>query len=196
MAVMIGHASLDENKNINGGNAGDQTGTEVCTRTWYNKPWTAVFRPKDSAVAERIAVAMEQACANNKIGYDQYQRTTLYTQAQALNWDLSRITTSCECDCSSLVAVCVNAAGIRVSKDMYTGNETAVLNATGSFTGHTESKYIASSAYLRRGDILLGKGHTAIVLSNGSSAGAATAPAAPTVAVDKAKSWDKSLSGT
>ena len=85
---------------------------------WYNKPWTSVIRPKDSAAAEKIAKAMEQACANDKIGYDQYQRTTLYAQAKANNWDLSKITTACECDCSSLVAVCVNAAGISVSKDL------------------------------------------------------------------------------
>ena len=61
MAVTIGHASIDENKNIKGGAAGDQTGKEVCTRSWYSKPWTSVIRPKDSAKAEKIAKAMEQA---------------------------------------------------------------------------------------------------------------------------------------
>lgn len=170
MAVTIGHASIDENRKVNGGSAGDQTKKEVCTRSWYSKPWTSVIRPKDSAKAEKIAKAMEQACANNKIGYDQYQRTTLYTQAKALNWDISKITTACECDCSSLVAVCVNAAGIAVSKDIYTGNEKTALKATGAFTIYTDSKYIGKSDYLKRGDILLGKGHTAIVLSNGANA--------------------------
>ena len=113
---------------------------------------------------------MEQACANNKIGYDQSQRTTLYTQAKACGWDLSKITTACETDCSALVAVCVNAAGITVSKDIYTGNEKAALVNTGKFTVLTGSKYISSSTYLKRGDILLASGHTAIVLSNGSGA--------------------------
>lgn len=168
MSIKIGHASIDENRKAKGGNAGDQTQKEVCTRTWYNKPWTSVIRPKDSTVAEKIAKAMEQACANDKIGYDQNQRTTLYTQAKANNWDLSKITTACECDCSSLVAVCVNAAGISVSKDIYTGNEKAALNATGKFTVYTDSKYTGSDNYLKRGDILLGSGHTAIVLSNGA----------------------------
>ena len=181
MSVKIGHASLDENKNAKGGNAGDQTKKEVCTREWYNKPWTSVIRPKNSAVAEKIAKAMEQACANDKIGYDQYQRTTLYAQAKANNWDLSKITTACECDCSSLVAVCVNAAGIAVSKDIYTGNELAALKATGKFDVYTTAKYISSDTYLKRGDILLGPGHTAIVLSDGinvntqSSVGSSTA---------------------
>lgn len=178
MAVKIGHASIDENGKANSGSAGDQTAKEVCTRNWYSKPWTSVIRPKDSAAAEKIAKAMEQACANDKIGYDQYQRTTLYTQAKALNWDLSKITTACECDCSSLVAVCVNAAGITVSKDIYTGNELSALKATGGFTVFTDSEYIGKSDKLKRGDILLGKGHTAIVLTDGTSAATSAKPVA------------------
>ena len=170
MGVTIGHASLDENKKAKGGAAGDQTGTEVCTRSWYSKPWTSVIRPKDKTVAEKIAKTMEQACANNKIGYDQGQRTTLYTQAKAVDWDLSKITTACECDCSSLVAVCVNAAGIAVNRDMYTGNEKSALTNTGAFEVYTDSKYISKDNYLMRGDILLGSGHTAVVLTNGSNA--------------------------
>ena len=176
MSVTIGHASIDENKNIKGGNAGDQTKKEVCTRTWYSKPWTSVIRPKDSAKAEKIAKAMEQACDNNKIGYDQNQRTTLYTQAKAVNWDLSKIATACECDCSSLVAVCVNAAGITVSKDIYTGNQKTALANTGAFVVLTDSAYISKSDFLKRGDILLGSGHTAVVLSDGSKAGVSSTP--------------------
>lgn len=172
MAVTIGHASKDENNTARGGSSGDQTKKEVCTRSWYNKPWTSVIRPKDSAKAEKIAKAMEQACANDKIGYDQNQRTTLYTQAKALNWDLSKITTACECDCSSLVAVCVNAAGITVSKDIYTGNEKTALANTGAFTVLTDSKYISKPDNLKRGDILLGAGHTAIVLTDGDNVSA------------------------
>lgn len=169
MAVTIGHASIDERGKAKGGSAGDQTGREVYTRTWYSKPWTAVIRPKNSGVAEKIAKAMEQACANNRIGYDQNQRTTLFTYAKAANWDLSKVTASCECDCSSLVAVCVNAAGISVSKNIYTGNEKAALSATGAFTVLQDSRYTGSPDLLKRGDILLGAGHTAIVLSGGAS---------------------------
>ena len=170
MAVKIGHATYDENGKANSGAAGDQTSKEVCTRNWYNKPWTSVIRPKDGAVAEKIAKAMEQACANNNIGYDQYQRTTLYTKAKEAGWDLSKITEKCECDCSSLVAVCVNAAGIAVSKDIYTGNQKSALSSTGAFEVLTDTKHTGSSTNLKRGDILLGNGHTAIVLSDGSAA--------------------------
>lgn len=164
----IGHATIDERNKISGGQSGDQTKKEVCIRKWYNKPWHTVFRPKDSAVAEKIAKAMEQACMNDNIGYDQSQRTTLYNLARAVNWDISKINTRCETDCSALVSVCCNAAGILVNKNMYTGNEKSVLSATKKFTILTESKYVNGSEYLKRGDILLGNGHTAIVLSNGS----------------------------
>lgn len=194
MSIKIGHASCDENRSARGGVAGDQTGGEVCTRSWYNKPWTSVIRAKDGAVAEKIAVAMEQACANDKIGYDQGQRTTLYTQAKAMNWDLSKITTACECDCSSLVAVCVNAAGINVSKDIYTGNQKAALSETGKFTVYTSAQYVGSDSNLKRGDILLGDGHTAIVLGNGQSAVSPVAPAESSADVYTVKSGD-TLSG-
>lgn len=199
MAVRIGHASIDENGHARGGKAGDQTGREVCVRTWYNKPWIAVIRPNDKKVAEKIAKAMEQACANNNIGYDQNERTTLYAQAKAKGWDLSKITTKCETDCSALVAVCVNAAGITVSKDIYTGNEKQALVNTGKFKAHTDKKYLTSDKYLKRGDILLADGHTAVALSNGSGeTNATTKPSTPekTPKVESAKGFDKKLAGT
>lgn len=170
MSVYIGHASIDERGKAKGGAAGDQTGKEVYKRTWYSKPWHTVFRPKSPEIAEKIAKAMEQACANNNIGYDQNQRTTLYTLAKAKNWDISKVAEKCETDCSALVAVCCNAAGVTVSKDMYTGNEKAVLTGTGKFTVYTDAKYVGGADYLMRGDILLGTGHTAIVLTDGSKA--------------------------
>ncbi len=175
MSVKIGHASIDERGKARGGAAGDQTGREVCTRNWYNKPWIAVIRPKSSTAAEKIAKAMEAACANDNIGYDQNERTTLYIKAKANNWNIAGIKSKCETDCSALVAVCVNAAGISVSKDIYTGNEKSALVATGKFTAHTESKYLTTDQYLKRGDILLASGHTAIVLSNGTKAAAGNA---------------------
>lgn len=190
MAVRIGHASIDENGHARGGKVGDQTGREVCVRTWYDKPWIAVIRPNDKKVAKKIAKAMEQACTNNNIGYDQNERTTLYAQARAKGWDLSKITTKCETDCSALVAVCVNAAGIEVSKDIYTGNEKQTLVNTGKFKAHTDKKYLTSDKYLKRGDILLAAGHTAVVLSNGS--GGTSTPAK----VESAKNLDKKLAGT
>ena len=186
MSVKIGHASSDENGKAKGGKAGDQTGGEVVIQDWYlrTKGWTEVFRAKDHKIAGKIAKAMEQACSNNNIGYDQGQRTTLFKYAKKHDFDLTKITEKCECDCSSLVSVCVNAAGIKVSKDMYTGNQKAVLHNTGKFDVLTDPKYLIRPDNLRRGDIILGPGHTAIVLTNNESTN-----------VDAAKNFDKALAG-
>ena len=176
MSVIIGHASIDEKGKARGGQAGDQTKREVVTREWYTKPWIAVLRPKRERVAKKIAEAMRQACANDNIGYDQNQRTTLYEQAKLNNWDLSKVNVKCETDCSALVSVCVNCAGVQVSKDMYTGNEKQVLLNTGEFTCLATLDYTNSSSKLKVGDVLLANGHTAIVLSNGSSVNTSKTP--------------------
>lgn len=177
MAVMIGHASSDSRGQYHGDIAGNQNGRELCIRTWYNRPWDTVLRPINATIAEKIAVAMEQACRNHNIGYDQWQRTTLFTEAQKVGFDLSKIYAPCECDCSSLVAVCVNAAGIPISKDIYTGNEAYALLGTHQFNSIKTATYTKSSDYLKRGDILLNtRSHTAIVLSNGAKAIAPSTP--------------------
>ena len=175
MAVKIGHASSDENRKAHGGAAGDQTGGEVCTRNWYSSPWDVVLRCTDEAKAEKMARACEQACANNNIGYDQYQRNTLLTQAKAKNWNLSKISVKCECDCSSLMTVCAQCAGIEVpyisGNAPYTGNMRTQFMSTGKFKVLVASKYLTSDAYLKRGDILVRtSGHTAMVLSDGAKA--------------------------
>lgn len=174
MSIKIGHASGDENSRIHGGAAGDQTGREVFTRTWYSSPWDLVLRCKDPVKAEKMAKACEAACANNNIGYDQYQRNTLQTQAKACNWDLSKVKVKCECDCSSLMTVCAQCAGIDVpyisGNAPYTGNMRNQFMSTGEFEALTESKYLSSDRYLKRGDILVRtSGHTAMALENGSN---------------------------
>jgi len=154
-----------------GGIAGDQDGKEVAIREWYNRPWNKVLRCKDAAKAEKIASAMEAACKNDCIGYDQSQRTTLYELCKANGWNIQAVKTPCETDCSALVAVCVNAAGIKVSGDIYTGNEAATLLRTGEFELLSDPKYLLTDEYLRRGDILLYEfHHTAIALEDGKKA--------------------------
>ncbi len=71
MAIMIGHASISENNTVNG-EPGDQTGGEVCIRTWYDKGWTSMAIHPDPDVRERHAQAVEDACKNDNIGYSQY----------------------------------------------------------------------------------------------------------------------------
>lgn len=181
MSVMIGHASCDERGKAAGGAAGDQTGKEVCIRTWYAKPWKVLLRAKDSDIAERMARACEAGCRNNSIGYDQNQRNTLHTQAQKTGYDLSKVG-KCETDCSAFMTVCAIAAGVTALE--YSGNAptTSTMRAkftgTGEFSALTASKYLTGTQYLKRGDILLAPGsHTAMVLDTGAAAEAPKAEA-------------------
>lgn len=175
MAIKIGQASADENRKATGGAAGDQTGGEVHIRTWYSSPWDTVLRPKSAEIAEKSAQACEAACANNKIGYDQGSRNTLYLYAKFQNFDLAAIKDECECDCSSLMHVCAIAGGANLRyghNGMWTGNMVEGFTANGEYEALTDAKYLSSDAYLKRGDILLNsKSHTAMALENGAMAG-------------------------
>lgn len=175
MSIRIGHASIDENGRSSGGVAGDQSGKEVCIRTWYSKPWCVVLRPVSSTVAEKSAAACEAGCANNCIGYDQNQRNTAHTKAKAVGYDLSKIVTKCETDCSAFMTLCAIAAGVTALE--YDGNAPTTstmrskFTATGQYQALTDSKYLTSDAYLKRGDILLRPGsHTVMALDDGSKA--------------------------
>lgn len=171
MAVLVGSARIDERGRASGGLAGDQTGKEVATETWYKHPqgWY-VLRPKNAKDAEKIAHAMEEACKNANIGYDQGQRLSLYNFAKNVGFDPAKVNSKCETDCSALVRVCLAYAGIHVA-NFVTTNEKSVLMATGKFELRPD-KESKSAAYAKRGDILVTKtkGHTVIVLGNGANA--------------------------
>ena len=182
--VALGMASKDENARYSGGSAGDQSGREVyILNTWYNQNWTSVLRPTDDQLAEKIAQAMEAACENPNIGYDQGQRNTLYTEVKKVNMNLALIETPCECDCSSLVSICCICAGLPANIFFAGGNmcttftlEDACLK-TGKFINLTESKYLTQKDYLKRGDILLNRNqHVVIVLGNGKYSESVTNP--------------------
>lgn len=178
MAVIIGSARIDERGKTTGGQAGDQTGKELSTQNWYKhaKGWR-VFRARDPAVAEKMAWDMQAACNNRHIGYDQNQRGTLYAAAKPFGFNCAKVNVDCETDCSALVRVCAAYAGVDLP-NFRTWDEPQALLASGAFVELTGDKYTASSAYLRRGDILVTrtKGHTVIVLSDGPKAKAAPAP--------------------
>ncbi len=175
MSVKIGSARVDENGRAHGGKAGDQTGREVSTQSWYDqkkakKAWR-VFRAKNPEQAEMIAQDMQWACNNAHIGYDQGQRGTLYDVSKPLGFNCAKVKTDCETDCSALVRVCCAYAGIMLP-NFRTPTEPAVLLNSGAFEELRGDMYSHSSAYLRRGDILVTstQGHTVVVLSNGPKA--------------------------
>jgi len=203
MGATIGNARISEFGTVNG-KKGDQTGKEVMTQSFSSGgKWEYCIRPKSAEVAKKIATAMKQACANNKIGYSQTDRISLSKEAAKHNYKISNVGL-CNCDCSSLVAVCVNAAGIHVSPYMYTGNELALLKATGKFTIIKSAEQCKKGKGLKVGDILLRKGHTAIVVAVPAAKKAATpaakpaatpaaAPAKKTTTTKKAKKSNKQI---
>lgn len=164
MSIILGSARIDENGKIHGGRAGDQTTKEVMTQSYYkhSKGWRA-FRCNDSEKAAKLASSMLSACNNSNIGYDQWQRNTLYNCAQNVNFDIARVTEKCETDCSALVRVCLCYAGFNCP-DMNTESEPKVLQNLGL----TEVSFTQSNgAGLKTGDIIVTKtkGHTCIVTS-------------------------------
>ena len=173
MAVRIGHASIDESGRAKNGSAGDQTGKEVCIRSWYHntKGWV-VLRCKDDQRREKIAEAMELACNNPHIGYDQNQRVSLWNNVKDKGYDPSKTTKPVETDCSALVRLCIAYAYQKdVAGNIRTISEPAALVKTGLFEKLTADKYTKSSDNLLRGDILCTpvSGHTVVVLDNGKN---------------------------
>lgn len=177
MAVLIGQASIDENGGIHGGQAGNQSGRELNKSNWYSNGWTLLIRAKDDALAEKMARACEAGVGNKNIGYDQWQRNTLRAEAKKTGWNLGAIKTPCETDCSAFMAVCAEAAGVNMDVAYTQGNAPATFQMkqqwakTGKFDMLTDSKYLSSSQYLKRGDVLVNESrHTVMVLNDGSKA--------------------------
>ena len=163
----ISNSGHDENKQYKGGKAGDQSGDEWCLKSWYNRPWTVVLRYPDQAVALEIAKLGIAAALNNKIGYDQNQRTSYWTQLKAVGYDPSKITVACEEDCTAGVSSNVRAAGyifgIKALQDVpiCTSRNMRSQFTKAGFTALTASKYLTSGKYLLPGDILLYESHHA-----------------------------------
>lgn len=180
---MISNCGKDERGAYSGGTAGDQTGGEYALIQWYARPWSCVLRHPDPNVRAMIALLATAAATNNKIGYDQGQRGTFWTQLQAAHFDPKEISTPCEADCSSSTAAIIKAAGYRLDnaslKAVRYDLTTAGLRSTcrnAGFAVLTDPKYLNSDTYLLPGDILLrdvnlASGHAAINVTKGTKAG-------------------------
>ena len=179
--MRIAHASIDENKHISGGQAGNQTGKEVCIRQWYKKPWTVLLRHPDRVVREQIATVAETLATppyNALIGYDQKERNTLHTVAKRHGYnllDFYNANEACETDCSAFVTCVCLFCGLKQLE--YTDNAptTSTMKSVfkrAGFNVLTEDKYVSGIDYLSKGDILVKPGaHTVIVLDDGARYG-------------------------
>ena len=159
--IKVGSARIDENGNISGGRAGDQTKREVATEPYYSHPkgWY-MLRAKDGEKARKIGLAMVEACLNDNIGYDQSGRYGVI-ECLKVYGRLAKINKPTEADCSSLVRACCIQAGISVG-DFNTASEVTVMERTGAFH---KAVAVTPGTKLQVGDILVtrSKGHTVIV---------------------------------
>lgn len=172
--VTIAHASLSEDKTING-KRGDQTGKEVCLREWWNKPWNVVIRFIDPDMQDKVAEAMEKACANDHIGYSQNDRNSLLNAVRKYGYDPECATSDVNTDCSALVTVACIYAGIAECALVKGGNCAttrtlkSLLKATGEVMLYTTSEYLNKTDKLKRGDILLKEGSHVVVVVSGEA---------------------------
>ena len=159
--VIIGSARIDERGNASQGKAGDQTCKEVATEPYYrHRLGWYLLRPKEAAVANKLAQAMREGCANDNIGYSQSDRYGVLNNLKIYG-SIAKIKAKTNADCSSLVRACCVQAGINVG-DFNTSSEVAVLEKTGAFN---KAVVVTNDTKLCAGDILVTrtKGHTVIV---------------------------------
>lgn len=170
--MKIGHADISEKGTING-SRGDSTGKEVTICDWYDGGWQICLRPKSTTLAENSADACEEGCANANIGYGQADRNSAY-QSYKASCKMSQIEKS-NVDDSSFMTLCAIAGGCKNLE--YKGNAPTTstmrkaFEATGDYEVLRDEKYLTTTEYLRRGDILVKEGgHTVMVLTNGKKA--------------------------
>lgn len=164
MALLIGQACSNERGEIIGGTKGDQTTREVRINTFFDgQVWQVIYRCKDKNKAKLIGKYMLEACKNDNIGYDTGKtRYTCWNLAMAIK-SVKDITKPCNTDCSQLMCICVNLAGIPLTKYLWTAIEDELLMSTGMFDRITDQAMLRGNG-LAVGDILWRSGHTAVVV--------------------------------
>ena len=160
--IRIGSARIGETGGYNQV-AGNQTGYELAVQDYYNhrKQWD-VIRLKNKSQRVLIAEAMIKAINNKNIGYDMFNRLTLLNACKSFNYDPSKVKVPCECDCSSLVRVCIAYATGKLLPNFNTANEKNVCLNSGLF----DTFKLKDKSQLLVGDILCTRtqGHTVVVV--------------------------------
>ena len=175
MSVIIGSARIDEHGNAHGGQAGDQKQTstpdfkgEVSMQEFYvhSKGWI-VATLKNEEWADKCAKAMETACNNPNIGYDQWERYGLAPGKEDVDTKKK-----VETDCSALVRRCIYDATGKDVGDIRTITMESALSKSGLFK---PLKQYVNGMTLYTGDVLftghLGhpvSGHTVVVVKGAS----------------------------
>lgn len=159
--TLIANCGHDERGQYIGGQAGDQSGDEwVVLEGWFDFGQDVVFRHPNPRVRQMIAEFARAAAANDRIGYDMWQRYDFWYALTRSGYYPSAIVEDCEADCSSGVAAIVKAIGVLLRDDamasvpigMTTFVQVETLTAAG-FTALFGDEYCRTDANLIAGDI-------------------------------------------
>lgn len=138
--------------------------------------WLKCFRPIDEGMAEFIADFVTKCVANGShIGYSQDStRTGVFDALKALgSTDPSKINTLVNCDCATVIGAAVYYSGLKLDslRKLCTWEMEDVLGGSGAFIVITDKDLLKSGKGIRRGDILLRSGHTAVSIDTDEETG-------------------------
>lgn len=160
MPILIGHASISEDGTMYGKQMGDQTGKEVCIRTFWKDDWT-ILRLQDKVLRQRMADAMKELCNNDNAGYNastkQRQSGILLLSKYGSIADIKELFSV---DCSSAIRLCLKQCGINLP-NFTTKSEEKTLLGCGYFLPAFKFE---KESDLEIGDILVKAGHHTIVV--------------------------------
>lgn len=93
----IVHASINENGEVKNGKPGDQTGKEICTRSYYNKPWDCVLRyvGEDVKIQADNYMAVGRAAVNSTLNVRSAPNTSAMKIGEFAANDVIYITGKC-----------------------------------------------------------------------------------------------------
>lgn len=120
--IKVVSAGISENGTVNG-QKGDQTKREVRVRPRYNFGQDTIIRFRYSKRKKASSIAIKLA-NNDRIGYGQSNRTTLWDECVKIGWDAKQIhkIDYCNCDCSMLIICIINLTfGKKIIGIGYTG---------------------------------------------------------------------------
>lgn len=177
------HSSISENGNAGWdgkAKAGDQTGKEICVRSWYSKPWDIMLRYPDKSIAAKAAAAAVKLANSNLVGYDQSERNTLYKALKAVNFDVDayiKTGKKTESDCSSFVyaVFACFVPGMRSDSNAPVTSTMRNLYKKWGFDVFTGSEYLNGNNLIN-GDILVKESAHTAMATDGTTTGTTIEP--------------------
>lgn len=134
---------------------------------WKQGGWHAVFRPKDSKLAEQLATVVESGCSNSYIQYSDNVNVPFTEIAKRVNFKLNSIEKDVNINQLEFLLLIIEISNIISVNEISFVNAENILIGSGLFYNFTSDNYLNKKDYLKRGDILFNNNYCAVVLSNG-----------------------------